>query len=81
MPAHRYPTPRHRCATEGCTFIGQFTTDSCRCHKTTEQMLIEQRDEALELLREARERMVGISPSMKRLIARTDAAITKMERA
>ena len=71
--------PRHLCEHRDCPHFGEVTYSGCRCHKTTEQMLMEQRAELAEILRDAREWMIGISPSMKRLIARTDAVLDKVE--
>lgn len=43
-------TPIHRCTERECHFFGQVTTDGCSCHKTTEQMLVEQRDSLVAAL-------------------------------
>lgn len=39
--------PIHRCTEQDCPYLGQPTYKSCRCHKTGEQMLIEQRDQLI----------------------------------
>lgn len=44
------PLPVHRCEDRDCGLFGQPTYRSCRCHKTREQMLVEQRDELFEAL-------------------------------
>lgn len=56
LPADRHevraaaPLPVHRCEERECGLFGQPTYRSCRCHKTREQMLVEQRDELFEAL-------------------------------
>lgn len=45
------PRPVHRCAERECPFFGQATYNSCRCHKTSEQLLLEQRDDMLAALK------------------------------
>ncbi len=40
----------HRCTEAECPFLGQATSDSCRCHKTDVQVLREQRDDMLAAL-------------------------------
>lgn len=45
------PTPVHRCTERECCFFGQPTSDSCRCHRTAEQLLLEQRDDLLAALK------------------------------
>lgn len=51
--ARREPLPRpvHRCTEIECPFLGQETSKSCGCHKTTEQLLLEQREDMLAALK------------------------------
>ena len=35
--------PSHRCTDSDCPFRGQATRPSCGCHKTSEQILLEER--------------------------------------
>lgn len=39
--------PIHRCATAYCPAYSQATDRSCKCHQTSEQILLAQRDELL----------------------------------
>lgn len=50
--------PRHRCEEAACTYFGQPTDRGCACHKTVEQMLVEQRDELLAALKAAAECLI-----------------------
>lgn len=43
--------PIHRCTTEDCPYLGQPTFRGCGCHKTSEQLLLEQCDELLAVLK------------------------------
>lgn len=43
--------PVHKCSDPECCSFGQITTKNCGCHKTTEQLLVEQRDELLLVLK------------------------------
>ena len=43
--------PVHRCATDECPNKGQRTDRACKCHKTSEQVLLEQRDALLAALK------------------------------
>lgn len=36
------PLPAHRCTDHDCIYLGQPSSESCACHKTREQMLVEQ---------------------------------------
>lgn len=42
--------PVHKCSDPECCSFGQITTKNCGCHKTTEQLLIEERNELLDAL-------------------------------
>lgn len=70
--------PRHRCEVRGCPSFGQPTFDTCRCHKTPEQLLLEQRAELAELVQEMRECLPTTRPSLVRLAARADAALDRV---
>lgn len=56
--------PVHKCSDPECCFFGQITFKSCGCHKTTEQLLVEQRDALLVacklLLSSAHDHQTGI---------------------
>lgn len=41
----------HRCTTDHCPYLGQACTRGCRCHKTDEQVLVDQRDALLSIAR------------------------------
>lgn len=72
--------PRHRCEHRDCPSFGQPTyAGACRCHKTPEQMLLDQRAELAELVQEMRECLPTTRPSLVRLAARAEAALNRME--
>lgn len=74
------PLPRHRCEHRDCPSFGQPTyAGNCRCHKTAEQLLIEQCAELAELVQEMRENLPTTRPSLIRLAARADAMLSRLE--
>lgn len=52
MVARMTDLPIHSCTERECPYFGQPTNGGCLCHKTTEQMLVEQRDALLAALNE-----------------------------
>lgn len=81
--------PLHRCEDQSCPALGQRTSKSCGCHKTTEELLIAQRDELVELLEIAAERLASAekdadldfdpwpTPYERRLDSRIEKAIAR----
>lgn len=61
----------HRCTTQDCPAFGQRTDRSCACHKTDEQVLVEQRDELLE----ACQRMVAATEADQHFIGEEHDAL------
>lgn len=61
----RHKLPRSICADRDCPYLGQATTRSCRCHKTTEQLLAEQRDDMLDTLRAIRDQTNAVQHSQE----------------
>lgn len=53
------PIPVHRCTDHGCIYLGRPSGESCACHKTREQMLVEQRAELLTACKAAEEWLSG----------------------
>ena len=57
--------PVHKCSDPECCSFGQVTTKNCGCHKTTEQLLVEQRDALLTacklLLSSAHDYQTGVA--------------------
>lgn len=72
------PLPAHRCTDHDCIYLGQPSGKSCACHKTREQMLVEQNAELLAALKEARDALNG-APNTIGLHSQIDSAIAKAE--
>lgn len=50
--------PRHHCSDRDCSYLGQPSATSCRCHKSDDQMLRESHATLLKALHEGR-RAIG----------------------
>lgn len=69
------PLPAHRCTDHDCIYLGQPSSESCACHKTREQVVIEQ---LLAALKEARDALNG-APNTVGLHDQISAAIAAAE--
>lgn len=57
--------PLHRCTTQDCPMFGQPTYRSCGCHKTGEQMLMDQRDWLVLQLQDLRVALLADADQIK----------------